>query len=160
MRRLSANAVIGGVLLVFCVVVYLIIPLQVPELRRYDASMGLSPAVFPKLAVILMAAFSLGLLLSGLRSQDMAPAEKQPDLHKGAAIRVITTFIILVAYVHLIDFFGYLLMTPLALVLLMRYFGQKNWFLILSLAILITAGLYAFFRYIMYIILPEGLFFS
>ncbi len=160
MRRLSANVVIGGVLLVFCVVVYLIIPLQVPELMRYDASMGLSPAVFPKLAVILIAAFSLGLLLSGLRSQDIAPAKKKRALYTGAATRVITTFIILVAYVYLIEIFGYLMMTPLALVLLMRYFGQKNWFLILSLAILITAGLYAFFRYLMYIILPEGIFFS
>jgi len=160
MRRLSANVIIGGVLLVFCVVIYLIIPLQVPELRRYDASMGLSPAVFPKLAVILIAAFSLGLLLTGLRSQDIAPAEKQPGLYKEGATRVITTFIILVAYVYSIDIFGYLVMTPLALVLLMRYFGQKNWFLILSLAILITAGLYVFFRYIMYIILPEGVFFS
>jgi putative tricarboxylic transport membrane protein len=160
MKRFSANVVIGGVLLVFCVVVYLIIPLQVPELMRYDASMGLSPAVFPKLAVILIAAFSLGLLLSGLRSQDIAPAKKQRALYTGAATRVITTFIILVAYVYLIEIFGYLMMTPLALVLLMRYFGQKNWFLILSLAILITAGLYAFFRYLMYIILPEGIFFS
>lgn len=159
MRRLSANVVIGGVLLVFCVVVYLIIPSQVPELTRYDASMGLSPAVFPKLAVILIAAFSLGLLLSGLRSQDTAPAAKQQALNTRTAARVITTFIILVAYVYLIDIFGYLVMTPLALVLLMRYFGQKNWFVILSLAILITAGLYAFFRYIMYIILPEGIFF-
>jgi len=160
MKRLSANVVIGGVLLVFCVVVYLIIPLQVPELMRYDASMGLSPAVFPKLAVILIAAFSLGLLLSGLRSQDIAPAEKQRDLYTGTATRVITTFIILVAYVYLIDIFGYLVMTPLVLVLLMWYFGQKNWFLILSLAILVTVGLYAFFRYLMYIILPEGIFFS
>ena len=160
MRRLSANVVIGGALLVFCVVVYLIIPLQVPELMRYDASMGLSPAVFPKLAVILIAALSLGLVLSGLRSQDIAPEEIQWDLYKGPAIRVTTTFIILVVYVYLIDIFGYLVITPLALVLLMRYFGQKNWFLILSLAILITAGLYAFFRYIMYIILPEGIFFS
>jgi hypothetical protein len=160
MRRLSANVVIGGVLFVFCVVVYLIIPSQVPELMRYDASMGLSPAVFPKLAVILIAAFSIGLLLSGLRSQNIAPEEKRRNLYTGTAVRVITTFIILVAYVYLIDIFGYLVMTPLALALLMWYFGQKNWFLILSLAILTTAGLYVFFRYIMYIILPESIFFT
>jgi hypothetical protein len=160
MKRLSANVVIGGVLLVFCVGVYLIIPFQVPELMRYDASMGLSPAVFPKLAVILIAGLSVGLLLSGLRSKDIASKEKQQTLKTGTVARVITTFIILVAYVYLIDIFGYLVMTPLTLALLMWYFGQKNWFLILSLAILTTAGLHAFFRYIMYIILPEGIFFS
>jgi hypothetical protein len=37
MKRLSPDVIIGGVLVIFCLVVYLIIPTQVPELRRYDA---------------------------------------------------------------------------------------------------------------------------
>jgi hypothetical protein len=159
MKRLSPDVIIGGVLLIFCLVVYLIIPIQVPELRRYDASMGLSPAVFPKLAVFLIAGFSVVLVVFALRSKDVAFKDRR-FLEWGARARIIVTFGVLIAYVFLIDIFGYLVVTPLALAFLMWYFGERNWLLILPLAILITAGLFAFFRYIMYIILPEGIFFT
>jgi hypothetical protein len=159
MKRLSPDAVIGGVLLIFCLVVYLIIPIQVPELRRYDASMGLSPAVFPKLAVFFIAGFSVVLVVLALRSKDIAFKDRR-FLKRGARARIIITFCVLVTYVFLIDIFGYLVVTPLALAFLMRYFGERNWLLIVPLAIMITAGLFAFFRYVMYIILPEGIFFT
>jgi len=160
MRRIHPEVIVGGVLLVFCVVVYLIIPSQIQELRRYDASTGLSPAVFPKLSVFLIAGLSAIIILSSLRSKDVAPREDRPALNMGSRARVITTFIILLAYVYLIGIVGYLVITPLALGLLMWYFGERRWLLILSLVILTTTGLFCFFRYIMYIILPEGIFFS
>ena len=78
----------------------------------------------------------------------------------GSRARVITTFMIILAYVFLIGILGYLVITPVALGLLMWYFGERRWLLILSIAILTTAGLFCFFRYIMYIILPEGILFS
>ncbi|MGD2268844.1 MAG: tripartite tricarboxylate transporter TctB family protein [Desulfobacterales bacterium] len=159
MRRLTSDAIIGGVLLVFCVTVYLMIPTQVPALRRYDASMGLSPAVFPKLAVFFIAGFSLILVLFGQRFSN-GESEDHRALRWEAGVRRIITFGILIAYVFLIDIFGYLIITPLTLAFLMWYFGEKRWLLILTLAILITVGLFAFFRYFMYIILPEGIFFS
>jgi hypothetical protein len=159
MRRISPEVFIGGVLLIFCVAVYLIIPSQIPELMRYDASMGLSPAVFPKLAVFLIAGFSGLLILFGLRSKKDT-MEDQGALKWETGLRAVVTFGILAAYVILIDIFGYFVMTPLALVVLMWYFGEKRWPLILSLSVLITISLFAFFRYIMYIILPEGIFFS
>ena len=160
MRRIHAEVMVGGVLLVFCVVVYLIIPIEIEELRRYDASTGLSPAVFPKLSVFLIAGLSVIIILSSLRTKDVAPREDRPAPKTGKRTRVITTFIILVAYVYLIGTVGYLVITPLALGLLMWYFGERRWLLIFSLVILTTTGLFCFFRYIMYIILPEGMFFS
>ncbi len=159
MRRLSSEVIIGGVLLIFCGAVYLIIPTQIQELRRYDASMGLSPAVFPKLAVFLIAGLSLILVLFGLRFRNGEPQDHRA-LKWEAAVRRIITFGILIAYVFLIDLFGYLVITPLTLAFLMWFFGEKRWLLILTIAILITVGLFAFFRYFMYIILPEGIFFS
>jgi putative tricarboxylic transport membrane protein len=72
---------------------------------------------------------------------------------------VITTFLILLAYVYLIDILGYLVITPLALGLLMWYFGERRWLLILFSVIITTTSLFFFFRYIMYIILPEGILF-
>lgn len=160
MRRIHPEVIVGGVLLVFSVVVYLIIPAEIEELRRYDASTGLSPAVFPKLSVFLIAGLSAIIILSSLRSKDAAPREDRPALKTGTRARVITTFIILMAYVYLIGTVGYLVITPLALGLLMWYFGERRWPIILSLVILTTTGLFYFFRYIMYIILPEGIFFS
>ncbi len=103
MKRLSPDVIIGGVLLIFCLVVYLIIPSQIPELRRYDASMGLSPAVFPKLAVFLIAGFSVVLVVFALRSKDVAFKDRR-FLKWGARARMIVTFGVLVAYVFLIDF--------------------------------------------------------
>ena len=160
MRRIHPDVIVGGVLLVFCLVVYLIIPIEIQELMRYDASTGLSPAVFPKLSVFLIAGISAVLILSGLRSKDAAPRQDRRPLRIGNRARVITTFIILLAYVYLVGILGYLVITPVALALLMWYFGERRWLLILSLAILTTTGLFYFFRYIMYIILPEGIFFS
>jgi hypothetical protein len=148
------------VLLVLCVVVYLIIPIEIQELMRYDASTGLSPAVFPKLSVFLIAGFSIVLIVSGLRWKHGVPSEDRRALGMGSRARVITTFMIILAYVFLIGILGYLVITPLALGLLMWYFGERRWLLILSIAILTTAGLFGFFRYIMYIILPEGMLFS
>jgi hypothetical protein len=121
--------------------------------------MGLSPAVFPKLAVFLIAGFSVVLVVFALRSKDVAFKDRR-FLEWGARARIIVTFGVLIAYVFLIDIFGYLVVTPPALAFLMWYFGERNWLLILPLAILITAGLFAFFRYLMYIILPEGIFFT
>jgi hypothetical protein len=158
MRRIHPDVVVGGVLLVFCVVVYLIIPIEIQELMRYDASMGLSPAVFPKISVFLIAGFSAVLIFFGLRPKDVA--QDRQALGIGSRARVITAFIIILVYVYLIGILGYLVITPLALIILMWYFGERRWLLILSVAILTTTGLFCFFRYIMYIILPEGKFLS
>ncbi|NIS69558.1 MAG: hypothetical protein GTO12_11585 [Proteobacteria bacterium] len=158
MRRIHPDVVVGGVLLVFCVVVYLIIPIEIQELMRYDASMGLSPAVFPKISVFLIAGFSAVLIFFGLRPKDVA--QDRRALGIGSRARVITTFTIILVYVYLIGILGYLVITPLALIILMWYFGERRWLLILSVAILTTTGLFCFFRYIMYIILPEGKFLS
>jgi hypothetical protein len=98
-------------------------------------------------------------MMLGLRSKDVAFKDRR-FLKWGARARIIVTLGVLIAYVFLIDLFGYLVVTPLALAFLMWYFGERNWLLILPLAILITASLFAFFRYIMYIILPEGIFFT
>ncbi len=160
MRYVHPDVVAGGVLLGFSVGVYLIIPIEIQELMRYDASMGLSPAVFPKLSVFLIAVFSAILILFGLRSKGIALGEDRQEPRMGSRARVITTFIIILVYVYLIGILGYLVITPLALITLMWYFGERRWLLILSLAILTTAALFYFFRYVMYIILPEGIFFS
>ncbi|NIS71429.1 MAG: hypothetical protein GTO12_21580, partial [Proteobacteria bacterium] len=157
MGRIHPNMIIGGVLLIFSVVVYLIIPIEIQALMRYDASMGLSPAVFPKFSVFLIAGFSVVLILSGLRSKDVIFKEDRRTPRLGNRTRVITAFAILVAYVYLLGIIGYLLLTPLALAFLMWYFGERRWFVILSVVILTTTGLFYFFRYIMYIILPEGI---
>jgi putative tricarboxylic transport membrane protein len=158
-RRLRSDVVIGCVLIVFCVGIYLIIPNQIPELMRYDASMGLSPAVFPKLAVFLIAGFSIVLIFHDLRSKTNAPVKTEVAIKLGSKTRIVTTFIILIAYVFLIDILGYFVTTPITIGVLMWYFGERNWFLIPSIAILTTAGLFGFFRYIMYIILPKGILF-
>ena len=159
-RGLHPDVIIGGGGIIFCVAVYFIIPLQIQELIRYDASTGLSPAVFPKISVFLIAGLSAVLILSGLRSKDLAPRDDRRVRKKGTRTRVITSFIIILAYVYLLDILGYFVSTPLALSLLMWYFGERRWILILSLVILTTIGLFCFFRYLMYIILPEGIFFS
>jgi len=159
MRRIHPNVIIGGGLLVFCGVVYLIIPVEIQELMRYDASTGLSPSVFPKLSVFLIGLFSALLVFSGLRSEDATARGNGEALKIGSRTRVVTTLIILAAYIYLISILGYLVATPLALGLLMWYFGERRWLLILALAILATMGISVFFRYVMYIILPEGILF-
>lgn len=159
MRRIHPNVMIGGGLLVFCGVVYLMIPMEIQELRRYDASMGLSPSVFPKLSLFLIALFSALLTFSGLRSKEAIAREDGKAVRMGSRTRVVTTLVILAAYVYLISILGYLVATPLALGLLMWYFGERRWLLILSVAILATTGISFFFRYVMYIILPEGILF-
>ena len=159
MRRIHPNVMIGGGLLVFCGVVSLIIPMEIQELMRYDASTGLSPSVFPKLSLFFIALFSALLILWGLRSKEAIAREDGETLKMGSRTRVVTTLIILAAYIYLISILGYLVATPLALGLLMWYFGERRWLLILSVAILATTGISVFFRHVMYIILPEGILF-
>lgn len=159
MRRIHPNVMIGGGLLVFCGVVYLIIPMEIQELMRYDASTGLSPSVFPKLSLFLIALFSALLILWGLRSKEAIAREDGETLKMGSGTRVVITLIILAAYIYLISILGYLVATPLALGLLMWYFGERRWLVILSVAILATTGISVFFRHVMYIILPEGILF-
>ncbi len=160
MRHIHPEVIIGGGLLVFCVVVYIIIPFEIQELMRYDASTGLSPAVFPRLSVFFIAGFSAVLILSSLQLKDPAQVEGGQVRKTGGRSRVIIMFVILLAYVYLIEILGYLVITPPALVLLMWHFGERRWLLIISSAILTTTVLFLFFRYIMFIILPEGIFFS
>ncbi len=160
MRRIHPDAIVGGVILVFCTIVYLVIPLQIREFPRYSAPTGLSPAVFPKFSVLLIAGFSVVLIISSVRSMGTFSRRDRRAPLMGNRVRVATTFAALVAYVYLLGIIGYLLLTPLALAFLMWYFGERRWFVIFSVVILTTTGLFYFFRYIMYIILPEGIFLS
>jgi putative tricarboxylic transport membrane protein len=71
--------------------------------------------------------------------------------------RVLLTLLLLSGYSLLLQPLGFLIATPLLMILLMRLIGDKRWFLMVASALLMTITLYVFFRYGMSLVLPEGL---
>jgi putative tricarboxylic transport membrane protein len=133
--------------------------LDVDLQRNVGGAIG--PEAYPGLLAAAILLLSLLLLWQTLRGraepavlQELATA---PDQRPAASGRVLLALLLLCAYTLLLEPLGFLVATPLLLIALMRLTGERRWWLAVPSALLMTVLLYAFFRYGMNLVLPEGL---
>ncbi len=116
------------------------------------------PGLFPFLAGILMAAFSLTIFLK----TTFQKRSEEKDVRILWAIphwkKVLYTVAVLFVYAILLERVGFLFMTLLLLIFLLRKIEPQKWKLVMGLSVLASVGAYLIFDRILQVQLPRGLF--
>lgn len=152
------NAALGLLAIAVAAVYWLLIPYAV---QLEHAAMGITGRFFPRMAAFIVGISGALLFLRALvvgkrRSEQSEPEETNAPLDPKALRRVAPYLIVTIAYVALIDIAGYLTTTVLALAFLLWLAGERRIWLVVLTAVVVSAGLYILFQYVMQVPLPAG----
>ncbi|MBF0280529.1 MAG: tripartite tricarboxylate transporter TctB family protein [SAR324 cluster bacterium] len=154
-RKGSRDILSGSVLLIASLSLYLLIPGQVETLEGET----LTPASMPMAIAAFIAVLSAILIFLGIRQRRLDLQEK-PLIPEGGGIYLGATIVVMLVYVALISWAGYIAATALVLLALALLFGNRNWKHILLMMLIAPPLIMLFFRYTMLVLLPQGIFFS
>ena len=159
--KLTTNTKIGLFMVVVCLAVYFLAIPTIPEDIWAGRRPGLTSKFLPK--VITVSMMILGALLV---MNDYIPLESRKaievriEMTRHEKTRALVTMLIIAGYVYAVSLFGFLFPTMLALGMLMWYFGERNWAVIVLTSVGLSWVLYYFFGKIMMLLLPRGWIFS
>ena len=149
----KADRWIGGVLLLFAVLLYfVIIPREVESAGR---SLGLQPSFMPNLVALLLG--FIGLCLFIVNPQEQEEEEEETPSHL-FPLSVLITLGVLFLYPFAAEWLGYLVSSAGILAFFFFFFGCRNLLLLGALSLGVPLGLYWFFAKIMLVMLPRGMF--
>jgi putative tricarboxylic transport membrane protein len=165
-----SNIIIGIVLLIASAFYYH----STAEFPPPTKTENLGPAFFPTLLAAALALLALLMILNSLRARGAADKEKDGAVIQGAerleedsfsADDISYTFLLgtiglSFLYVGLLSILGYLISTPLFLIILIRLLGYEKWMNNLAASVGLTAALYLLFATALGVSLPAGIFFS
>lgn len=77
-------------------------------------------------------------------------------IYKNEAVGIITFLVILIGYIKLMKYFGFLPVTPFFVAGLMLLAGSKKWKEIILVSLISTFGIYFFFHKLFRVALPLG----
>ena len=128
---------------------------------------GMSATGYPRVLAVVVLVLGAILLASALFRRrggtgrpisvtgDGASAVAQGD-GPPRVYRALGCLVALVIFTLLLDLLGYPVVTPVLLFALMRIEGERRWLVPAVAAVLLTAAVYVFFRYVLNIVLPLG----
>jgi len=111
----------------------------------------IGPAFFPRLLTVLGILLGILLLLQG-----GSDGKKDKAGDGGSDITALVPAAMLLAYALVFEGLGFLIATPLFLVITFRYFGHPNWTGILGYSATVTGVVFGLFHYLLDIRLPLG----
>ena len=142
----------GGMIFLFGAVTA-ILSAQMPIGTFRAADSGLFPLCLGILLMVLSAAFMVNAVWApGERAAEEAGAAEEP----GWLGQVVAFLAILVVATLLLNTLGYPVVSFLLMVGLLRVLGSRRWPLNLTLSLMIAAGSYTLFVYLLKIPLPKG----
>jgi hypothetical protein len=114
---------------------------------------GIGPGDYPRVAA--WGLLFLGAILTVQSGIKLARREKQPlPFPPGAFPRVFTMVLMTFAYIYLMPYTGFVLITPVYLFLTMVFFGLRRYLLAIVTGIAVTLVLFVTFRYAFQVLLP------
>lgn len=111
----------------------------------------IGPAFFPRLLTVLGILLSVLLLVQGAHA-----AKKDKAGDEGSDMTALVPAAMLLAYGLVFEPLGFLLATPLFLVIAFRYLGHPSWAGIFGYSAAVTAVVFGLFQYLLDIRLPLG----
>lgn len=111
------------------------------------------PPLFPQILSILIVLCCALLIFNALRGKSLRRAER---IDRQGFLRLLVSLFIAVIYWASIDFFGFLLATPVFLFALMTQLGARNWVTRVAVAILTPLVIWWLFEKVLVVQLPEG----
>lgn len=154
--KLKRDAITGIVGLIWSVIWLILIRTQTklpPKLLEPG------PRLLPYVAFFVVCVSSLMLLIKGLRDWKKAPKPDKPYFPKGGKLKVIRSYLMLVATGVMMGIFGFLITAPIAcfaFIYDLKGSSQVKPLTAAIVAVLVTAGLYAMFVFGFQVRLPAG----
>ena len=115
--------------------------------------LGIGPAGMPKFVSVLLMVLGLAQTVTAVSTGVKAP---EFNVDKKAASLFAAAVAMSVAYVLLVESFGFIILTPLLLIGLMTLFGERNIVKMLIIAAVTTACIWLLFTKVFLIFLPVG----
>ncbi|MGH2316393.1 tripartite tricarboxylate transporter TctB family protein [Planococcus sp. SE5232] len=127
------------------------------------------PAFMPQIIAIVMAIFSVVIAVGGFRKSKIIPEEKNsPEQHKEELIvtekrsykPVLISLGLMIGYVILLPYIGFLIMTVIYIflqMLILSHITHRKIWLFLLISIVTSATIYYLFRNVFYVMLPTGI---
>lgn len=111
----------------------------------------IGPAFFPRLLTVLGILLGILLLLQG-----GSEGQKNKSVETESDLTALVPAAMLLAYALVFEDLGFLLATPLFLVISFRYFGHPSWAGVIGVSAAVTAVIFGLFYYLLGIRLPLG----
>lgn len=164
----KSNIVIGIILLALSAFYYL----STRGFPPPTVTENLGAGFFPKLLSMLLAFLAIMLILGSLFSQSTSGQEgEKATISGGERLEedsfategisykfLLGTIGVSILYVILLPVIGYVIVTPLFLIAMIRLLGKKKWLHNIAISILLTVSLYLLFGKMLGVVLPPGLF--
>ena len=115
--------------------------------------LGIGPAGMPRFVAVLLMVLGLVQTVTAVSTGVKAP---EFNVDKKAASLFAAAVAMSVAYVLLVETFGFIILTPLLLIGLMFLFGERNIVKMLLIAAVTTACIWLLFTKVFLIFLPVG----
>jgi len=156
------NTFIGFLLLLFALIIYFLIPSQIGIIET--ARMSLSPSFYPRLVIVTMVVISSIYLVSSFfgekkkhgRSKGKKADQREARILGENPLRTLITVMIILGYVYLLEFLGFLIATPIGLFAFSYHMGNRRIKTFCLIMIIVPLAIYFFFEKVMLIFLPEG----
>lgn len=123
------------------------------------SSIKLSPHFFPNVLATVIGLLGLLLVARGRTRDESLSVGEGFALNAEQWARAVKFSAILFSYLLALPYIGFLIATPLCLVVLMLEVGSRRWFLMAVIALATTAVLHIVFRYGMQVLMPEAILF-
>jgi len=146
---------VGLILLIFFCVFYFIIPIEVEEGTE---QLGLSPAFFPRVSVLLLIILCSFLVFKNVVAvQKLKRRKVQADRKRmEGKFRVIALTALCILYVYILSFLGYFISTSFFMISILWLFEVRKWRTVAMVAIVTPLVIYIIFGKIMMLPFPKG----
>jgi putative tricarboxylic transport membrane protein len=157
MTLLKNRELLIGILLTLIGLVFLVvlIPYGIVEPKRVKYA-AMSPSFYPRLVGIAFLLMSLAISVRAFmgKTRDQDPDD---DLRQDATIRIVFVFLVLALMSLAFKILGFVLTATMAMAVLMWFAGERRYWLIGILSIVVPLGLYFFFVKVALIPIPAGI---
>jgi hypothetical protein len=146
----KANTITSVVLIIFCGFFAFLIA-RLPD-RNLPNTLGSD--FMPWVLVICLFSLSLLLLLKNIFAGTVEKLDSRISVREGSGVLFLTA--IVYGYVQTMGPFGFLLVTPVFIAILMLFTGSRGWKEVIAASIFSTLGIYFFFQKVFQVQLPAG----
>lgn len=108
----------------------------------------------PWILVICLSLLSILLLLKAIFGRTVEKGDSTISLKEGLGVLFLTAIIFV--YVKAICLFGFIIITPIFIAVLMLFTGSRKWKEVVIVSLVATFGIYLFFQKIFQVLLPAG----
>jgi len=116
--------------------------------------LGIGPGGFPKFIAVVLMLLGVAQTAMALSAGVQAP---KFDVEKKAASLFIAAVVVTAVYVALLPTIGFILLTPILMVIMMYLFGERHFGKMAVIAVITTVVVWLLFTEVFMIFLPEGL---